>query len=273
MTEETTMSGYLYETHLHTSQASACGRSLGRDYISRYIDMGYSGIIVTDHFFRGNCGIDRSLPWAERIHLFCQGYEDARTEGEKRNFPVFFGWEENYQGDEYLIYGLDEAWLIAHPEMEHWTRRQQYETVKTEGGCVVQAHPFRARSYLSDIHLSTVNVDAVEGVNAANDGAWNALAMVYGKRMNVPITAGSDNHYAPGMAPDNMAGVVLEQPLTCIRDYVDVILNHKPIGIQSAPQAAPALDLNRIDLPVFLLDAEDHPFQVDVRRFLTEGRY
>ena len=111
------MASYIYETHMHTSQASACGRSLGREYIPKYMDAGYAGIIITDHFFRGNCGIDRSLPWAERIHLFCQGYEDAREEGAKRNFPVFFGWEENQDGDEYLIYGLDEAWLIAHPEM------------------------------------------------------------------------------------------------------------------------------------------------------------
>jgi len=81
---------YIYETHMHTSQASACGKSPGKDYIQKYIDAGFSGIIITDHFFRGNCGISKKLPWEQRVHLFCQGYEDAKEAGYKLNFPVFF---------------------------------------------------------------------------------------------------------------------------------------------------------------------------------------
>jgi histidinol phosphatase-like PHP family hydrolase len=55
---------YLYETHLHTVRGSACGVSPGRDYVQGYIDRGYQGIIVTDHFFNGNTAIDRLLPWS-----------------------------------------------------------------------------------------------------------------------------------------------------------------------------------------------------------------
>ena len=71
---------YIYETHMHTCQASACGRSPGRDYIQKYIDAGYAGIIITDHFYRGNCGVDRGLPWREFVNRFCSGYEDALIE-------------------------------------------------------------------------------------------------------------------------------------------------------------------------------------------------
>ena len=131
---------FVYETHMHTCQASACGKSMGRDYIERYIDAGYAGIMVTDHFYRGNCVIDRRLPWREFVNRFCAGYEDALNEGERKGLPVFFGWEENFDGDEYLIYGLDKTWMLAHPEMAAWTRKQQYEAVRAAGGCVVQAH-------------------------------------------------------------------------------------------------------------------------------------
>ncbi len=85
---------YIYETHMHTSQSSLCGRTPGREYIQRYIDEGYAGIIMTDHFYRGNCAVDRTLPWRDFVRAFMAGYEDARIEGEKRGFPVFFGWEE-----------------------------------------------------------------------------------------------------------------------------------------------------------------------------------
>ena len=117
---------YLYETHIHTSQGSACGRSRGSEYISMYQDLGYSGIIITDHFYRGNTGVDRALPWEPWVQQFCQGYEDAREEGAQRGFDVFFGWEEGFDGDEYLIYGLDKEWLLQHPEVRTWTRKDQY---------------------------------------------------------------------------------------------------------------------------------------------------
>ncbi len=267
------MASYIYETHMHTSQASACGRSLGREYIPKYMDAGYAGIIITDHFFRGNCGIDRSLPWAERIHLFCQGYEDAREEGAKRNFPVFFGWEENQDGDEYLIYGLDEAWLIAHPEMERWTRLEQYEQVRDAGGCVVQAHPFRERSYIQTIHLSTGCVDAVEAVNAGNAVPWNGLATRYAQRLGLPMTGGSDNHCAATMEKEPLAGVIFDHPLSSIHDYVDAIRNHKPFGVYAQPENLQWPTGYTPSLPVEIRGKHDEILQGDIMKFLETGNW
>ena len=41
------MKSWIYETHLHTSPASACSDTRGRDYIAPYMDAGYAGVIVT----------------------------------------------------------------------------------------------------------------------------------------------------------------------------------------------------------------------------------
>ena len=62
---------YLYEVHLHTTAASACAKSAGSEYISFYKNLGYDGIIVTDHFFNGNCCVPKNLPWEERVDIFC----------------------------------------------------------------------------------------------------------------------------------------------------------------------------------------------------------
>ena len=40
---------YLYETHLHTSEASACACSTGKEMAQACKDAGYTGIIVTNH--------------------------------------------------------------------------------------------------------------------------------------------------------------------------------------------------------------------------------
>ena len=95
---------YKYETHLHTAESSACAVSKGAEYIKPYIDAGYSGLFVTDHFFGGNTAIDRSLPWRDKIEQYCRGYENALNEAAKyQNFKVFFGIEQTFDGDDYLI--------------------------------------------------------------------------------------------------------------------------------------------------------------------------
>ena len=54
---------YLYETHCHTNEASACAVNSGPEMARAYKAGGYAGIMVTNHFWRGNncilCGIPR----------------------------------------------------------------------------------------------------------------------------------------------------------------------------------------------------------------------
>ena len=220
---------YLYETHMHTCQASGCGVSTGKEHARYYKEMGYTGIIITDHFFGGNTCVDRSLPWEERINQYCSGYEDAKEEGDRIGLDVFFGLEQNYQGDEYLLYGLDKAYLLAHPEMEHWTRRQQLKEVHRAGGCVIQAHPFRIRHYMDAIRIGEGYCDGIEVANAGNDPLDDARAMRYGTEKGLVMTAGSDNHHSPAKA---LYGVKLEKRLTCIEDYVKIILGHEPVVLE-----------------------------------------
>ena len=219
---------YLYETHLHTCLASACGKSTGKEHVHFYKDAGFTGIIMTDHFFGGNTAIDRTLPWEERIDLFWRGYEDAKEEGDKVGLDVFFGLEQNYTGDEYLIYGLTREYMKAHPEMEHWTRRQQLEAVHRAGGCVIQAHPFRIRGYMDKIQVGTLFCDGIEAANCGNQPLDDARAYKMGKAENLVMTAGSDNHLSP--IPDPY-GVILQKRLTSILDYVKIILQREPVGL------------------------------------------
>ncbi len=224
--------GYLYETHMHTCQASACGVSTGRDHVRFYLEQGYSGIMITDHFFGGNTAVPRNLPWEERIDLFFRGYEDALEEGLKTGLDVFFALEQNFYHDEYLIYGLTKEYMKAHPELEHWTRRQMLEEVHRAGGAVIQAHPFRIRRYMDLIRIGDLYADGLEVANAGNDPQEDARAYAYAKQKNLLMTAGSDNHYSP--AP-MVFGVELEKKLESIEDYVRIIRSGGKIGLHVSP--------------------------------------
>ena len=224
---------FLYETHLHTSQTSRCGSSTGAEHVRFYKDLGYTGLIVTDHFFNGSCHVPKELPWKERIERYCAGYEDALIEGQKLGLDVFFGVEHNWNGDDYLIYGIDKAWMIAHPQMEHWTRREQYEAVRAAGGCVVQAHPFRTRDYIARVQLAPDFCDAIEAANAGNDPHNDAFAFAYAKKFCLQMTSGSDNHCSARVSDPHhqIFGVALEERLTCIDDYARLIRSRQPIGL------------------------------------------
>ena len=224
---------YLYETHLHTSQVSSCAVTRGRDYIQRYLDLGYTGIIVTDHFYNGNCSLKRNLPWEKWVHAFCRGYEDAREEGERLGLDVFFGWEESFQGgDDYLVYGLDKQWLLEHPEVRFWTREKQFEVVGQNGGCVVHAHPFRQQYYIRNIRFSVGLVDAVEVANSAHNRSFDVQALAYAKKHRLPATSGSDIHIEEDVYGNNAMGVYLDKKIESIYDYVDAVKSNSIRGLK-----------------------------------------
>ncbi|MCQ2596604.1 MAG: PHP domain-containing protein [Treponema sp.] len=227
------MSGYIYETHLHTRGASACGVTEPEDYIDIYKKAGYAGIIVTDHFFNGNCGVDRSLPWAEMVEQYCSGYERAKKAAEGKDFDVFFGIEYNFEGDEYLLYGLDKEWLLKHEDVMGASHQKLFEMVNEAGGLMIQAHPFRKRDYIKKINLHPECVHGVEVYNAGNKPEENAKAVLLANEQDLPGTSGSDMHnvvqiedyirdksFKPG-------GVVFQKRLTSIFDYVNGIKNRE----------------------------------------------
>ena len=220
---------YRYETHLHTASASACGVSTGPEHVRFYKELGYRGVIFTDHFFGGNTRVPFDLPWKERVDQFASGYEEALIEGQKLGLDVFFAWEQNFEGDEYLVYGLDKKWLLRHPDIEHWTRQEQYAQVHAAGGAIIQAHPFRFRKYIRYVLLGLKYCDGIEVANTGND-PWNdAYALRYAQYMNLLTTAGSDNHNSAKADPAALMGIEVDEPLASMQDYAQRILRRAPI--------------------------------------------
>ena len=223
---------FLYETHLHTKESSACGISGGREYIRKYIDLGYTGVIITDHFFRGNCQADQNLPWKKWVHEFCKGYEIASNEGARLGLDVFFGWEETIGNDDYLVYGLDKEWLLEHPEVTNWNQQEQFETVRRYGGCVVHAHPCRYANNSKRPVVSSWYVDGVEAANSGNNHISDVMAWTRAKKHNLSATAGSDIHRTADISANVVFGIYLDKKMETIADYVHAVLNNSIAGLK-----------------------------------------
>lgn len=229
------METYLYETHLHTSEGSICGVVPAAEMVRKFKEAGYTGVVITDHFFWGNTTVDRDLPWDQWVENFCKGYENAKAEGDKIGLQVFFGWESGYQGTEFLIYGLDKRWLLAHPEIRDCSIEEQYKLVHNAGGIVIQAHPFRVEPYIKEVRLFPDCVDGVEAINATHSSPqsvshkhpeWNEQALFYAKEKNLPITAGSDQH-RPAMIG---GGMVFSRKMEDIHDLCRAIINREALA-------------------------------------------
>lgn len=221
---------FLYETHLHTNQSSACAQNSGYEMAKAAHEAGYAGIIVTDHNWGGNTCISSQLPWEDWVLAFAKGYLDAKSYGDAHDFDVFFGYEAGYNATEFLIYGVDIDWLIAHPEIRTATIEQQFHLVHEAGGMVIHAHPFREEWYIPEIRLFPELVDGVEGINAThsnhkstshNKVEFDDKAIQYANAHHLPMTAGSDVHRT--LLLDG--GVAFKKRLTSIQDYCHAILS------------------------------------------------
>ena len=223
---------YWYETHMHTKEASACAGSTGEEMARAYAAAGYTGIIITDHFFYGNTAVDRSLPWEDWVERFCLGYEHAKAEGDKLGLQVFFGWESGYRATEFLIFGLSPAWMLAHPELWDASIEEQFALVHAGGGLVIHAHPFREEYYIPQIRLFPAHVDGVEGINAThsnsrslshNDRTFDDRAVAYAREHGLVMTAGSDIHTTRLLG----GGMAFRRKLKDGEDFVSAVRNQE----------------------------------------------
>ena len=197
--------GFLYETHLHTSDGSACGSSTAEEHVLAHYKKGYSGIVISDHFFNGNCAVAKDLSWKNRVLAFCKGYEHAKKIAEDLDFDVFFGFEYNFRGTEFLTYGIDKEFLLEHADMLEWSIEEYFDIIHKAGGFIIHAHPFRMRSYIAEIRLYTDFIDAVEVVNLGNENEeFDKKAYSYAVEHGFPMTKGSDIHGIKGICGGGM---------------------------------------------------------------------
>ncbi|MBQ7322796.1 MAG: histidinol-phosphatase [Clostridia bacterium] len=209
---------YRYETHLHTYPVSRCAKNTVRENLEFYKSLGYDGIFITNHFLDGNINCDKSRPYAEQIEFYCSDYEEGVRLSEEIGIKVFFGVEMSYGGTDHLVYGLDKAWYLAHPEIMEMKRSELLTYLMESGALVIQAHPFRQANYIDHIRLFPDRIHGMEVINANRDERTNRMAAVYTEAYDLLPFAGTDNHRAHQQT--KFAGMESETP---VRDEADFV--------------------------------------------------
>lgn len=189
--------GFVYDMHVHSQEGSRCGHSSIKDMVQAFYEAGYSGFVLTDHFVHGNTAIPLGWPWEKRMRAYFAVYELAQQAAKPLNFDVMFGLEHAYQpGKEILTYGIDLAFLLAHPELETVDADGYVKLVHAAGGLCFQAHPYRHASYIPlGVEPRLDIVDGLEVFNACNTPEENEKAEeAHAKRPGLLMSSGSDAH-------------------------------------------------------------------------------
>ena len=215
---------YKYETHLHTSPVSHCAKAGVEESLVFYKKLGYDGVFITNHFLDGNMNWDyKDAPYEEAIHFYFSDYEKALEIGKEIGIKVFLGVELTYKGTDFLIYGLDKAWYLAHPEIMEMKKSDELTLMMESGALIIQAHPFREARYIDHIRLYPRHIHGVEVINAYRTDLENAMAKHYAKSYELLEIAGTDNHWA-GEAKA-LAGIYTNTPIENEDDFIRQVLN------------------------------------------------
>ena len=215
---------YRYETHCHTAPVSKCANASVRETLAFYKQQGYTGVFITNHFLDGNINIDRTLPFSERIEFHFSDYESALKIGKELGIDVFCGVEMSYGGTDFLVYGLEKDWWLAHPQLEGMKKTAQLRILMEAGALVIQAHPYREAHYIDHIRLFPRHVHGVEVINATARDFYNDMALHYATAFELLPFAGSDNHSG---YRTKLAGMEFDSPVTDAADFRDKILANK----------------------------------------------
>jgi len=216
---------YKYETHLHTLPVSRCAKADVRESLEFYKKLGYDGVFITNHFLDGNINIEKDKSYEEKIEFYFSDYEKALEIGKELGIRVFCGVELSYGGTDFLIYGLDKAWYLAHPEIMDMKKRDELTFLMEHGALIIQAHPYREAAYIDHIRLYPRNVHGVEVVNANRSEQENAMARMYAQNYNLIEFAGSDNHSASRQK--KLAGVCFTDPICSVADFIAKVKANK----------------------------------------------
>lgn len=209
---------YRYETHLHTAPVSKCGRVSVRENLEFYKQLGYDGVFITNHFLDGNIRLPEDTPYEEAIAFYFSDYEEGLRLQEEIGIKVFCGVELSYKGTDFLIYGLDKAWFLAHPEIMEMKKSEELPFMMEQGALVIQAHPYREDSYIDHIRLFPQCVHGVEVINASRKEAVNQMAKLYANHYELLEFAGSDNH--KGALQWKLAGMESETPIANEQEFI-----------------------------------------------------
>lgn len=201
-----------FDMHCHTKEGSLDGKVPVGDFVSRLKEMGFDGMLVTDHdSYKGY------RAWkAERA-------KDAGPD----DFLVLKGVEYDTIDAGHILVIMPENVKLKILELRGLPVQFLIDIVHKNGGILGPAHPC-GEKYLSITHtrkhrnqLAVMDkFDFLEGFNACESPESNATAMEIGARFEKPVFGGSDAHKEDCVG---LGYTEFTEPIACESDLIRLV--------------------------------------------------
>lgn len=200
---------YKYDLHVHTSPVSPCGDFSPEEVVDKYIELGYHGIVLTNH-----CQphlVDKFETGEDFISHFLSDFYRGKEYGDKKGFDVILGIEMRFpeSNNDYLVYGIEECDIYEAIRYIHTDYETFYKNFKTENNLIIQAHPFRKGCSLED----TDNLDGIEVFNLhpGHNSVIGFAAKAAFDNPHLLKTGGTDFHHE---AHEGMCSTIFSERIT-----------------------------------------------------------
>lgn len=215
------------ELHCHDCLVSACGRITPEETVEKYLDAGYTTLVITDHISRDTYGSSnyRGEPdWDAKVDFFMRSYH-ALQAAAKGRLHILLGAEvriDSHAAADYLIYGVTEEFLRSHSNLHSYHLQDLSRIVREAGLLFVQAHPFRN-------HMVVTPPQYLDGVEIYNGSIGTAafrgeMAAIWATHYDLIPTSGSDLHH-----PEKpiSGGIETEEPITSNEQLLAVLRSRR----------------------------------------------
>jgi hypothetical protein len=178
------------DLHCHTREGSLDGIASIASYVGRLMELGYDGMLVTDH--NSYKGYEHWLKIKDDI---------IRDMPEARRFTVLRGIEYDTYNSGHMLIVLPENVTSTVLLARGLSATKLIKVVHELGGIIGPAHPYGTGYYaimntrLGRKHVEVMaDFDFVETFNGKTSKLGNDLAALLAKRYDKPAWAGSDSH-------------------------------------------------------------------------------
>lgn len=192
---------YKSDLHCHTIDVSKCADLPLEEMVENYIALGYSTMVITDHFSPSTFEDMPHLDWNEKCDFYLSGYKRAKKLADGR-INVLLGMEYRniYSPNDYLVYGMTEEFMKKYNadndnNILNMHLKEFVSALHDAGMLIYQAHPFRNGLTV----LKPGRTDGIETLNAhKGHDSRNDIAALWAKKYNLMTCGGSDCHHRGG---------------------------------------------------------------------------
>ncbi len=184
---------YKIELHAHTKYSSGCSCMDEKELVSAYLEAGYAGICITDHFAPHE--IAAYPAGIVPLERFLDGYRRVLDEGRRQGLTVYRGAELRFLENEndYLLLGYPDELLADAQKVFAMGVEKFYPLCKECGALLIQAHPGRSNCVRTEHrYLDGVEVLNLHPWHNSRNEETQAFAQKYPHLIQ---TSGSDCHH------------------------------------------------------------------------------